>query len=253
MVRIGCIALVVAYLLGIATWIIVEIEIMNEDYFQTKGVNFIEEVIPGKFFDTTDKSSQSRNLIAVFYFAFTTLTTVGFGDLRPYSNLERIITAFVLLFGVLIFSYIIGNFLDVIDAYDIVVAENEDADNLSRFFGILQKYNNGRLLKKEFTTEIEDYFEYYWSNDKLYSVATEEDHRYFDELPQSIKTEIFKNFLFKPFIQTFKKMFELRKNLKIQHSYYKWDDDIYSEFMITLMKLLEPRKYQDGEMIYQEL
>ena len=79
----------------------------------------------------------TRNLIAVFYFAFTTLTTVGFGDLRPFSNIERIFNAIILFGGVLIFSYIIGNFLDVIDAYDTVVAENEDADNLSRFFGIL--------------------------------------------------------------------------------------------------------------------
>ena len=76
-------------------------------------------------------------MVAVFYFAFTTLTTVGFGDLRPYSNFERALGAALLFGGVLSFSYIIGNFLDIIDAYDSVTAENEDADNLSRFFGIL--------------------------------------------------------------------------------------------------------------------
>ena len=37
----------------------------------------------------------------------------------------------------MIFSYIIGNFLNVIDALDEVYAENEHADDLSRFFGIL--------------------------------------------------------------------------------------------------------------------
>ena len=67
-----------------------------------------------------------------------------------------------------------------------VTSENEDADNLSRFFGILQKYNYGRILKKEFTSVIEDYFDYYWSNDRLYSVATDDDLKYFDELPSSI-------------------------------------------------------------------
>ena len=103
------------------------------------------------------------------------MTTVGFGDLRPYSNFERIFGGVILFGGVLCFSYIIGNFLNVIDAYELVVAENEDADNLSRFFGILTKYNYGRIVKKEFTTEIEDYFEYYWSNDRLYSVATDDD------------------------------------------------------------------------------
>ena len=37
----------------------------------------------------------------------------------------------------MIFSYIIGNFLNVIDAYKEVDSENEHADDLSRFFGIL--------------------------------------------------------------------------------------------------------------------
>lgn len=44
-----------------------------------------------------------------------------------------------------------------------------------------------------------------------------------------------------------------RKNKKLQHSYYKWHDDLYSEFMIQFLKYLEPRKYHEGELIYQEL
>lgn len=76
---------------------------------------------------------------------------MGFGDLRPYSTLERTFNAIILFGGVMIFSYIIGNFLDVIDALDEVAAENEHADDLSRFFGILQKFNYNRILKKEFT------------------------------------------------------------------------------------------------------
>ena len=91
-------------------------------------------------------------MIAVFYFAFTTLTTVGFGDLRPYSTFERIFNAIILFVGVACFSYIIGNFLNVLDTYKLVLSENEDSDNLSRFFGILQKYNHGRIIKKEFTS-----------------------------------------------------------------------------------------------------
>ena len=40
-IRIGGIALTVAYLLGIFWWILVEIEIWNEDYFQYGDDNFI--------------------------------------------------------------------------------------------------------------------------------------------------------------------------------------------------------------------
>lgn len=132
----------------------------------------------------------------------------------------------------MIFSYIIGNFLNVIDDLKIVGAENEHADDLSRFFGILQKFNHNRILKKEFTTRVEEYFDYYWSNDKLYSVATEDDLRYYDELPSAHKVAIFKKFLFRPFVETFNKLFEIPKNKNVKHSYYKWEDESYSEFMI---------------------
>ena len=185
----------------------------------------------------------------MFYFAVTTLTTVGFGDYRPYSSWERVWGSLFLFGGVLTFSYFIGNFLEIIKNLDLVYAENEEADSLSRFFGILQKYNQGHTLKKSFITELEDYFEFYWENDRLYGLSTEGDMRIFDELDNRIKNEIFKNFLFRPFIQTFHNFFELRKNTgdpQIKHSYYKWIDDDYSEFMIQIMKYLKPRRYVSG-------
>ena len=56
----------------------------------------------------------SENLIIVVYFAFTTLSTVGFGDYNPKSELERIITTFILLIGVACFSYIMGQFMEIL-------------------------------------------------------------------------------------------------------------------------------------------
>lgn len=51
-----------------------------------------------------------RRIIAVTYFAFTSLSTVGFGDFHPRSDAERLFCAFILLFGVAIFSLIMGSF-----------------------------------------------------------------------------------------------------------------------------------------------
>ena len=44
------------------------------------------------------------------YFAFTSLATVGFGDINPRSNIERLLGAFMLLIGVAIFSVFMVNF-----------------------------------------------------------------------------------------------------------------------------------------------
>ena len=71
------------------------------------GENFIE------YFGIESKSTQDRALV-VTYYAFTSLSTVGFGDLNPRSDPERIMISMVLLFGVAIFSYIMGNFINII-------------------------------------------------------------------------------------------------------------------------------------------
>ena len=56
-------------------------------------------------------------IIILTYFAFTSLSTVGFGDYCPRSNLERLVGAFMLLSGVAIFSYIMGNFIAILENF----------------------------------------------------------------------------------------------------------------------------------------
>ena len=62
-----------------------------------------------------DKQSNLREILIVVYFSFTSLSTVGFGDLHPKSDAERLLCCFVLLFGVAIFSYIMGNFITILN------------------------------------------------------------------------------------------------------------------------------------------
>jgi len=71
------------------------------------------------------------------YYSFTSLTTVGFGDYNPRSEFERIFCAMILLFGVAIFSYIMGNFIEILEQIKQLDEELDDGDNLTRFFGLL--------------------------------------------------------------------------------------------------------------------
>ena len=106
--------------------------------------DFVEE--PDLFLNYFEiyKKSEYETLIITTYFAFTSLSTVGLGDFHPRGNIERVCTAFMLLFGVAIFSYIMGNFIEILSEFKEFHKELDDGDHLSKFFGTL-KYFNGQV------------------------------------------------------------------------------------------------------------
>lgn len=99
---------------------------------------------PDMFIDTFEffKNSRTENLIVVFYFAFTSLSTVGFGDYHPRGNIERAITAFILLGGVAIFSLIMGNFIEILQKFQKFNEDISDGDALAQFFLAIKYLNN---------------------------------------------------------------------------------------------------------------
>jgi len=66
-------------------------------------------------------------MISVVYYALTTLATVGYGDFHPKSNAERLVGGAFILFGVTVFSFIMGNFIEMLVEFRAVTAENEDS------------------------------------------------------------------------------------------------------------------------------
>lgn len=107
----------------------------------------------------------------MIYYAFTTLSTVGFGDFHPRSNVERLLCAFILLTGVAIFSYIMGNFIDILQGItqlnaDFDEGDKQRQDDLSKWFGLLKRFNSSRSISIDLKMRIEEYFDYMWMNDK---------------------------------------------------------------------------------------
>ena len=78
------------------------------------------------------------------YFAFTSLTTVGFGDYHPRSNQERLVTAMILVFGVSIFSLIMGDFIQIVDQLKSFNEDIDEGEELQKFFGLLEFFNNNK-------------------------------------------------------------------------------------------------------------
>ena len=54
-----------------------------------------------------DDTGYSKTIKAMYY-ALTTISTVGFGDLYPITDFERGLCSFMLVIGVLLFSYVLS-------------------------------------------------------------------------------------------------------------------------------------------------
>ena len=82
--------------------------------------------------------STGEQFITLIYYSFTSLTTVGFGDYHPKSDVERLFIAASLLFGVAIFSLSMGIFIDVLGKFKELGEGLDDGDELQKFFAILR-------------------------------------------------------------------------------------------------------------------
>ena len=57
-------------------------------------------------------------LIVNFYFALTTLSTVGYGDFYAVSTIERLVSVVMQIAGVAFFSYIMDVFTNLVIQYN---------------------------------------------------------------------------------------------------------------------------------------
>ena len=121
MFRLIIFILTLAYFLGALWFILTKQTTKNDDQYTFYN-----------YFKLGD-NEEYENMAIVVYFIFTTLCTVGFGDFNPKSEIERAVTAFILLMGVTSFSYIMGQFISILLNVQSITAENEDSENMSRW------------------------------------------------------------------------------------------------------------------------
>ena len=90
----------ICYFTGVSLYIAVKF--VKEHTKKEDGLDF--------FYDyyKIDENSHDRNIVIGFYFALTTLSTVGLGDYVPQNNEERVLTVVLLFSGVVIFTFLAG-------------------------------------------------------------------------------------------------------------------------------------------------
>ena len=111
------------------------------------------------------KSKPLREQVVIsFYFALTSLSSVGLGDFYPVSDTERLIGGIMLLFGSALFSFMSGLLIDAILTLKNVDKEYDDEDELYKFFDTIKhNYNYGMDLPKNLKDRILVHLQQRWN------------------------------------------------------------------------------------------
>ena len=160
----------------------------EKDYWKTLSDAQLDAHNTEAFIDyyELENNDAIRNTIIGLYFSFTTLSTVGFGDYTPRSNVERAIGSFILISGVAMFSFLMGNFIEILGTWDDLKADFDDGDTLARFFGTLRHFNEDDDIEFTIKRDIEAFFDYYWSNNTNQAFSEEQDIYLFNKLPIAV-------------------------------------------------------------------
>jgi len=113
------------------------------------------------------------------YWAITTLTTVGYGDITPDTQLQRYYAIMVMIVGVGSYGYIIGNISSLLANMDVARASyRKKMEEVSAFL-------NYRSVPSELKTQVHEYYEHIWE-----SRLGNDEAVILNEIPDPLRTDI---------------------------------------------------------------
>jgi hypothetical protein len=121
----------------------------------------------------------SRTYLRALYWCVTTLTTVGYGDITPLTNAQTLYTMFVMVLGVGMYGYVIGNVANLLANID--MARAHYLSNMERLSTFLKYRNIPIVLQKQ----IYDYYAYLWEHRMGYDESS-----VLSQLPAALQSEV---------------------------------------------------------------
>ncbi|MCG3118195.1 MAG: hypothetical protein ALAOOOJD_00358 [bacterium] len=124
-------------------------------------------------------SDHWTSYLRALYWTIQTLSTVGYGDVTPATNAETLYTMGVMIFGVGVYGYIIGNVASILANIDPAKAQHlANVEKLTAFM-------NYRNIPPPLQKRIRDYYAYLWEK----RMSFDESNVVFS-LPPSLRTDV---------------------------------------------------------------
>lgn len=118
--------------------------------------------------------------IKAVYWAMTTLTTVGYGDITPKTPWQMVYAALTQILGVGFFGYVLSNVASLIARSD--AAREHHMDNLDR----IETFMKTHKIPDHLRAKTRSYFHYLWNHKKGYR-----DNALLKGLPDKIQSDLY--------------------------------------------------------------
>jgi voltage-gated potassium channel len=121
----------------------------------------------------------AHRYLASLYFCITTLATVGYGDIVPHTDGERIYAIVLMVVGIGVYGFVIGNVA--------VILANLDPRRARHFAQLeeLSAFMSYRNIPDELRARIAEYYRYLWLNR-----LDQDESQVLDRLPPSLRMEV---------------------------------------------------------------
>jgi Cyclic nucleotide-binding domain/Ion channel len=117
--------------------------------------------------------------VKAVYWAMTTLTTVGYGDIAAKSAAQMLYAAATQLVGVGVFGFILSNVASLLSRLD--AAREHHMDNLDQIEGFMASYS----IPVDVKSKVRGYYHYVWKEHK-----GRLDKSLLEQLPNKLKSEL---------------------------------------------------------------
>lgn len=126
-----------------------------------------------------DTMTNGEKYLHAIYWAVTTLTTIGYGDITPETSAQIIYVIIIEITGAALYGFIIGNIANLISNIDIAKAQyREKMEKINTFM----KY---RSIPFDLRDKINNYYTYLWDSRRGYDESS-----VLKDLPISLKTNV---------------------------------------------------------------
>ena len=178
-----------------------------------------------------DKDDFEIYLVA-FYWSSYTLFTIGFGDIKPSSNLEKIWCIIWIVYGALFYSYTFGNLKTIIESYD------KKQLVINSKLKKIEDFSEKLKVSMELTGRIKSFYEHKFTNNLIYdndNIIPELSETLINKIIKSVFKELIRNYdIFKDaptkfvndFILNLKPLY-LREKGMVLYEYGKFTEEVY--------------------------